>query len=145
MSRELSARRVPAPTVTGRAGRVLPSSDRMTHMTDATLTTPPPSGTGCIDCDELGGWWVHLRRCVECGHVGCCDTSPAQHATAHFRETGHPIIRSFEPGEDWYWDYTTNDAAETVPVPPPLARPEEQPVPGPADRVPDDWRSLIHR
>jgi hypothetical protein len=114
-------------------------------MTDVNTTAPAPSGTGCIDCDAVDGWWVHLRRCVECGHVGCCDSSPAQHATAHFRETGHPVIRSFEPGEDWYWDYTTNDAAAAVPVAPPLNRPEDQSVPGPAERVPENWRELIHR
>ncbi len=60
----------------------------------------PPSGTGCRECEEDGGWWVHLRRCASCGHVGCCDTSPAQHATRHFVETGHPVVQSFEPGED---------------------------------------------
>jgi hypothetical protein len=114
-------------------------------MTDVSTMAPAPSGTGCLDCDAVGGWWVHLRRCVECGHVGCCDSSPAQHATAHFRETGHPVIRSFEPGEDWYWDYTANDAAAPVEVPPPLNRPEDQSVPGPAERVPGDWRDHIHR
>ena len=60
---------------------------------------PPPSGTGCGDCDEGGGWWFHLRRCVECGHVGCCDASPAQHARRHSEQTGHPVATSFEPGE----------------------------------------------
>ena len=69
--------------------------------------TVPPSGTGCVECEAAGGWWVHLRRCTQCGHIGCCDTSPAQHATAHFRATGHPVITSFEPGEDWFWDFTT--------------------------------------
>ena len=73
--------------------------------------TVPPSGTGCSECLDAGGWWVHLRRCAACGHVGCCDTSPAQHATAHFQATGHPIIRSFEPGEGWYFDYRTSRMA----------------------------------
>ena len=59
----------------------------------------PPSGTGCVECDAAGGWWLHLRRCAQCGHIGCCDTSPSQHATAHAKATGHPFIRSFEPGE----------------------------------------------
>ena len=67
--------------------------------------TVPPSGPGCGDCDEHGGWWFHLRRCTQCGHVGCCDSSPAQHASAHARETGHPLIRSAQPGEDWSWCY----------------------------------------
>ena len=71
--------------------------------------TVPPSGTGCVECDATDGWWFHLRRCATCGHVGCCDTSPSQHATAHFRETGHPVIRTFEPGEDWFWDYAADD------------------------------------
>ena len=71
----------------------------------------PPSGTGCADCEPAGGWWVHLRRCAQCGHIGCCDTSPAQHATAHFRESGHPVIQSYEPGEDWFWDYEKEKGA----------------------------------
>jgi len=63
------------------------------------------SGDGCVECLEIGGRWVHLRRCVTCGHVGCCDNSPNRHATAHFHATDHPLIQSFEPGEDWYWCY----------------------------------------
>lgn len=73
--------------------------------------TVPPSGPGCLDCDAAGGWWVHLRRCARCGHVGCCDSSPAQHATAHWKATGHPVVRSYEPGESWFWDYATGTAA----------------------------------
>ncbi|MGO9790782.1 MAG: UBP-type zinc finger domain-containing protein, partial [Solirubrobacteraceae bacterium] len=74
-------------------------------MTDIDPTRPP-SGTGCADCDAAGpqGWWLHLRRCATCGHIGCCDDSLARHATAHYRATGHPIIQSFEPGEDWFYD-----------------------------------------
>ena len=53
----------------------------------------------------IGGRWVHLRMCQQCGHVGCCDNSPNRHATAHYHETGHPLIRSFEPGEEWFWCY----------------------------------------
>jgi len=64
-----------------------------------------PSADGCEDCLRVGGRWVHLRLCMTCGHVGCCDNSPSRHATAHFRQTGHPIIRSFEPEEDWGWCY----------------------------------------
>ena len=64
-----------------------------------------PSADGCEDLLRTGGQWVHLRLCMICGHVGCCDNSPHKHATAHFRKTGHPIIRSFEPGEDWGWCY----------------------------------------
>ncbi len=64
-----------------------------------------PSADGCEDCLRIGGWWVHLRMCLTCGHVGCCDNSPNRHATKHFGATAHPIIRSFEPGEDWMWCY----------------------------------------
>jgi Zn-finger in ubiquitin-hydrolases and other protein len=66
-----------------------------------------PSGTGCVECLALGGWWFHLRRCAECGHIGCCDSSPNQHASKHKAATGHPIITSFEPGERWFYDYRT--------------------------------------
>ena len=64
-----------------------------------------PSADGCEDCLRIGGTWVHLRLCMECGHVGCCDDSPNTHATKHFDKTSHPIIKSFEPGEDWGWCY----------------------------------------
>ncbi len=64
-----------------------------------------PSAEGCEDCLRVGGQWVHLRLCLSCGHVGCCDSSPGRHATAHWHATQHPIIRSFEPGENWRWCY----------------------------------------
>ena len=64
-----------------------------------------PSGAGCEDCLRIGGRWVHLRMCLVCGHVGCCDSSPGKHATGHFHATGHPLIQSAEPGEDWRWCY----------------------------------------
>ena len=60
---------------------------------------------GCEDCLAIGATWVHLRRCTQCGHVGCCDSSPNRHATAHHGETGHPVIRSIEPGEEWLYCY----------------------------------------
>ena len=60
---------------------------------------------GCEDCPRVGGWWVHLRVCMSCGHVGCCNDSPNRHATAHLRSTGHPVIQSYEPGEDWWYCY----------------------------------------
>ncbi len=68
-----------------------------------------PSGTGCVECWGPGGWWLHLRRCAECGHIGCCDSSPSQHASKHSAATGHPIITSFEPGERWFYDYRTKE------------------------------------
>jgi hypothetical protein len=71
-----------------------------------------PSGNGCVECLALGMRWVHLRRCAECGHIGCCDNSPGRHATGHFHEASHPIIQSFEPGEDWFWCYVDELAFE---------------------------------
>ena len=62
-----------------------------------------PSTQGCRECLASGQDWVHLRVCLECGHVGCCDDSPGRHATRHFRSTGHPVMRSLEPGETWGW------------------------------------------
>ena len=64
-----------------------------------------PSGPGCVECLASDGWWFHLRRCALCGHVGCCDSSPNRHATAHSHATSHPIVRSLEAGEDWSWCY----------------------------------------
>ena len=104
-----------------------------------------PSGTGCAECEEAGGWWLHLRRCAQCGHIGCCDTSPSQHASAHAAHTGHPLIRSFEPGEQWFWSYQTNEFYEDGPaLAPPPHHPPGQTVPGPAHRVPADWRDHLH-
>ncbi|MCU1334862.1 MAG: Zn-finger-containing protein [Bryobacterales bacterium] len=64
-----------------------------------------PRTNGCEECLKIGGRWVHLRLCMTCGHVGCCDSSPHKHATKHFYATRHPIIRSNEPGESWGWCY----------------------------------------
>jgi uncharacterized UBP type Zn finger protein len=67
---------------------------------------PVPARTeGCEECLKLGTPWVHLRLCLTCGHVGCCDSSPGRHATKHFHQTGHPVIASFEPEERWAWCY----------------------------------------
>ena len=77
--------------------------DACSHLD--TVADITPSDDGCHDCLLIGGRWMHLRLCQQCGHVGCCDNSPNRHATAHFHETGHPLIRSFEPGEDWWWCY----------------------------------------
>ncbi|MFB7410066.1 UBP-type zinc finger domain-containing protein [Streptomyces sp. NPDC056202] len=106
----------------------------------------PPAGPGCGDCDAAGGWWFHLRRCAQCGHIGCCDSSPAQHATAHWKSTGHPLVQSYEPGESWFWNYATDDLYDAGPaLAPPDGHPADQPAPGPADRVPQDWRQHLHR
>ncbi|MGD9652755.1 MAG: UBP-type zinc finger domain-containing protein [Candidatus Dadabacteria bacterium] len=64
-----------------------------------------PSSDGCEECLQTGDSWVHLRLCLSCGHVGCCDASKNKHATKHYTKTSHPIIRSFEPGESWLWCY----------------------------------------
>jgi hypothetical protein len=64
-----------------------------------------PSAKGCEECLKMGSTWVHLRMCMECGHVGCCDSSVNKHATKHFHKTKHPIMRSVEPGESWGWCY----------------------------------------
>ena len=68
-----------------------------------TIRSVTPSAKGCEDCLKIGARWVHLRLCLECGHVGCCDSSVHKHSTKHFHQTKHPIIQSFEPGEDWRW------------------------------------------
>jgi uncharacterized UBP type Zn finger protein len=70
-----------------------------------TIRDVTPSAAGCEECLKTGDTWVHLRLCLACGHVGCCDNSPNRHATKHYRATGHPIIQSFEKGEDWIWCY----------------------------------------
>ncbi|HVE52602.1 MAG TPA: UBP-type zinc finger domain-containing protein [Ramlibacter sp.] len=67
-----------------------------------------PAARGCEECLALGDSWVHLRTCLHCGHVGCCDSSKNRHATHHFRATGHAVIQSLEPGEDWRWCYVDN-------------------------------------
>jgi hypothetical protein len=96
-----------------------------------------PSGDGCVECLDGGGWWFHLRRCAECGHIGCCDSSPAQHASKHAASAGHPIIRSYEPGEDWFWNYVTEEYVDGPDLADPDSHPVTQPVPG--GTVPPDW------
>ena len=106
--------------------------------------TASPSGAGCLECDATGDWWFHLRRCAQCGHIGCCDSSPNQHARAHAAEAGHPVMRSFEPGEAWFWNFETDEEVDGPELAPPQAHPADQPVPGPHGRVPADWRSRLH-
>ena len=76
----------------------------------------PKTPDGCEECLATGDEWVHLRLCMACGHVGCCDDSKNKHATRHFRATKHPIIRSFEPGETWYWCYVDRVGFEASPT-----------------------------
>ena len=74
------------------------------------LAPPLPSGDGCQDCLASGRTdWVHLRLCQQCGHVGCCDNSVGRHATGHFHESGHMVIRCFEPHEDWWWCFVDEE------------------------------------
>jgi hypothetical protein len=106
--------------------------------------TVEPSGTGCAECLKAGGWWLHLRRCAECGHIGCCDNSPSQHATKHFSNTGHAIVASFEPGEAWFYSYESQNMVPGSPLAPPRWHPDDQAAPGPAGKVPRNWQSLLH-
>jgi len=82
------------------------------HLTD--VAPVPPRTQGCEECLKLGKRWVHLRLCLTCGHVGCCDSSPGRHATRHFHETEHPVVASYEPGERWCWCYV-DEATLNVP------------------------------
>ncbi|MFJ9744038.1 UBP-type zinc finger domain-containing protein [Streptomyces sp. NPDC101166] len=117
----------------------------MTEQIKGIDPSVPPSGAGCLECDAAGGWWFHLRRCAECGHVGCCDNSPSQHGTKHFRETGHPFIQSYEPGEDWFYNFETEDMYSGGPdLAAPTSHPADQGVPGPRDRVPADWQQRLN-
>jgi hypothetical protein len=104
-----------------------------------------PSGYGCVEClASPEGWWFHLRRCAECGHIGCCDSSPSQHASRHAAVAGHPVIASFEPDEHWFYDYQKQATIKSVELLPPHAHPKNQATPGPAERVPANWESLLN-
>jgi uncharacterized UBP type Zn finger protein len=72
----------------------------------------PRTPQGCEECLKIGGTWVHLRVCLTCGRVGCCDSSPNTHATKHIHATTHPVIRSFQPGERWRWCYVDEIVAQ---------------------------------
>jgi len=84
-----------------------------THLDDVKLTQTQTRV--CNECVQLGDTWVHLRLCLECGHVGCCDSSKNKHATRHFHRTRHPLIRSIEPGERWVWCYVDEMAPGELP------------------------------
>lgn len=84
-----------------------------THL-DQIRDVTPRTPAGCEECLASGGHWVQLRLCLTCGHVGCCDSSPGRHATRHYRASGHPIVRSFEPGEDWLWCYVDRVTIEST-------------------------------
>ncbi len=86
----------------GDGNRPITSQAKCTHL-DQVRKVTPRTLEGCEDCLKTGSRWVHLRLCLSCGHVGCCDSSPNRHARKHAHDAGHPIIRSFEPGENWRW------------------------------------------
>jgi hypothetical protein len=114
------------------------------HLDGINLTAKP-TGFGCVEClASADGWWLHLRRCAECGHIGCCDTSPNQHASKHSRSSKHPVITSFEPGERWFYDYRTGEFFAGPDLSPRPSHPLDQPVPGPAGRVPFGWQRMLH-
>ena len=77
--------------------------DHCTHLKSIRDVTP--SALGCEECLKMGDKWVHLRQCLSCGHVGCCDSSKNKHASKHYHAIKHPIVRSLEPGEQWRWCY----------------------------------------
>jgi len=85
-----------------------------THLDSILITQLPEAVDGCVDCLATGDPWLHLRICLQCGHVGCCDDSPNRHATAHSRASEHPIIRSLQPGETWSWCYI-DEVAMSIP------------------------------
>ena len=80
-------------------------TDALCAHLDSAADVTPSTTDGCEDCLREGTHWVHLRECLECGHVGCCDNSPGTHATKHWTSSGHARMCSFEPGEDWGWCY----------------------------------------
>ena len=87
-----------------------PEMTQCAHLDHVQITQLPDAVDGCEDCLSSGGEWLHLRICLECGHVGCCDDSPNRHAAAHAAGAQHPIIRSIEPGEDWSWCFIDQTA-----------------------------------
>jgi thioredoxin reductase (NADPH) len=98
--------------------RGMKPGDRCEHLEAAATRTNgvTPDAQGCVDCLPIGGNWVHLRVCLACGHVGCCDSSPNKHATGHFKSTNHPVVRSYEPGEEWAWCYIDDAMVDGFPA-----------------------------
>jgi uncharacterized UBP type Zn finger protein len=91
-----------------------PHAQSCSHLGTIEITQLPKSVPGCEECLQQDGVWLHLRICLECGHVGCCDDSPGRHATAHFHQSGHPLMRSLEPGETWSWCFV-DELAMVIP------------------------------
>ncbi|GAA4430292.1 UBP-type zinc finger domain-containing protein [Georgenia halophila] len=89
-----------------------------THLDQIDYDSVDPDAEGCEECLAGGGQWVHLRACQRCGHIGCCDSSPGRHARTHVMDTGHPVIRSYEPGESWFYCYPDDLLFELSGAPP---------------------------
>jgi uncharacterized UBP type Zn finger protein len=106
MNRESTVLRGPLahPSNTRRSHMARTRTKTCTHLGEIRDVTPR-TPQGCEECLQIGDTWVHLRICMICGHIGCCDNSKNKHATRHFHATNHPIMRSLEPGEDWGWCY----------------------------------------
>jgi hypothetical protein len=97
-------------------------AETCTHLD--TIADVDPSSQGCEDCLALDRHdWHHLMMCQSCGHVGCCDSSPLKHASAHFRSVSHPLVRSYEPGEEWYWCFVDDLGFDLEGAPPAPSHP----------------------
>ena len=97
-------------------------ADTCTHLDE--IHDVEPSSTGCEDCLAAGEHdWLHLRMCTSCGHIGCCDSSPRRHARSHARAVEHPVVRSYEPDEDWFWCFVDKVMFEVEGVPPAPSHP----------------------
>ncbi len=92
------------------------ANNQCSHL-DQVQDVDPRTPDGCEECLKMGTSWVHLRMCLSCGHIGCCDQSQGKHSTKHFHSSNHPIIRSYEPGEDWGWCYVDELFIEPAPTP----------------------------
>jgi len=92
-----------APRTLRTGAKEIDMASHCTHLDQIRQVTP--SAKGCEDCLAMGDTWVHLRLCLTCGHVGCCDSSKNKHATKHYQQTQHPVVQSFQPGESWRWCY----------------------------------------
>lgn len=110
------------------------SCAHLRHASKRTGVTP--SDPGCAECLQAGGEWVHLRLCLTCGHVGCCDNSPNRHATKHFHKTHHPVIRSYEPDEPWGYCYPDDLFTDDIPARDGEAAPRHFAPPGTGEEAP---------
>ena len=87
------------------------------HLDQIKVAAPEGEVAGCEDCLKMGGTWLHLRMCLSCGHIACCESSPNKHALKHFQESGHVLIQSVEPGESWGWCYADETFVKDIPLP----------------------------